>query len=278
MATAATPRSSGSGSTAPKWLAGATTTPKERPAAIIIAGPPGIGKSSMAGNIPGAIALPFAGEDTWAQLKAIGSVPDDLMILPPAESFTDVIDVIGELTKQPHDYKALVIDTMGNAEKLLHAHVCQRDYRGNMGKDGFGSYQQGYETSLPDWRMMLNAMDRLRDERGVRIVFLTHVKVKPFKNPLGPDYDRYVPDVHEKTWGVTHGWADAVLFCNYFVVVDESGARAKGKGGDQRLMYTTYSAAYDAKNRYNLPPEIDMGGSGAQAWTNLVSAIKQGRK
>ncbi len=258
-------------------MARASTTPAERPAAIAIAGPPGIGKSSLAGSIPGAIALPFTGEDTWAQLKAIGAVPAELPVLPPVSTFAELLAVCQELATEQHDHKALIVDTMNQAEKCCHAEVCQKQYGGKWGKDGFGSYMQGYETALPEWRGFLAALDKLRD-RGMRVILLGHVKVKPFKNPTGADYDRYVVDVHEKTWGATHGWADAVLFCNYFVAVDESGARAKGKGGDTRLMYTTFSAAYDAKNRYNLPQEIEMGSSGKEAWANLVTAIKAGRQ
>lgn len=274
---ASSPRSSGSGSAAPKWLTKATTSPSERPAALVIAGPPGVGKSSLAGNIPGAIAMPFSGEDTWSQLKAIGSVPKDLVVLPPISSYADMLAVINELATETHDYKALIVDTMNVAEKLCHAHVCNRDYKGDMGKNGFQSYMGGYETAATEWRVLLNSLDKLRDKQ-MRLILLAHTKVKAFKNPLGPDYDRYVVDVHEKTWGVTHGWADAVLFCNYYVAVDESGNRPKGKGGDTRLIHTTYSAAYDGKNRYNLPAEIDMGNSGSEAWGNLVNAIKKGRQ
>lgn len=57
------------------------------------------------------------------------------------------------------------------------------------------------------------------------IFALCHTKVKPFKNPLGPHYDRFQPDMHEKTWGLSHKWADAVLFGNF-----ESGSLSKGFG------------------------------------------------
>ena len=109
---------------------------------------------------------------------------------------------------------------------------------------------------------------------------LCHTKVKPFKNPEGPDYDRYQPDVHEKTWGLSHKWADCVMFGNFEVTVqvDKSDAKkGKGTGGACRLMYTERHAAYDAKNRLGLAPEIEMGSSPAEAWQNFVGAIKAGR-
>ena len=111
------------------------------------------------------------------------------------------------------------------------------------------------------------------------VVMLAHSLVKPFHNPQGEDYDRFVLDMHHKTWGVTHKWADMVLFLNYFTVVaKEKGGKAKGKGGQSRNMHTEYQAAFEAKNRHNLPAEIDMGKSGRDAYNNLADAIKAARK
>jgi hypothetical protein len=136
-------------------------------------------------------------------------------------------------------------------------------------------------VALPEWRQMLQLCDRLRNEKGMMIVGLAHSIVKPFKNPVDADYDRFIPDLHHKTWAVTSKWTDIILFANYFVAVDKGRSgkeRAKGKGGGDRVMYTEYQAAFDAKNRHNLPDEIDMGKSGKEAWDNLVAAIKDAKK
>ncbi len=44
------------------------------------------------------------------------------------------------------------------------------------------------------------------------------------------------------------------------------------------MMYSEHHAAFDAKNRAALPPEIEMGESGADAWKNLGSAIQEAKK
>ena len=126
----------------------------------------------------------------------------------------------------------------------------------------------------------LGQLDRLRTERKMTVLLLCHTRVRPFRNPEGPDYDRYQPDVHEKTWGLSHKWADCVLFGNFetTVQVDKADAKkGKGTGGACRLMYTERHAAYDAKNRLGLAPEIEMGSSPAEAWANFLGAIKAGR-
>ncbi len=245
---------------------------------MIIMGPPHVGKSSLAGNIPGVVAMPFSQENTWGLLKDHGAVPKALPVLPPMASWNDLLGALDALATGKHDHKALAVDTLGCAERLDHEHVCREFFKGDWGERGFAGYQRGFETALSPWREFLTALDRLRDERGMSVVLLAHTRVRQFKNPIGPDFDRYCADVHDKTWALTHRWADAVLFANYFVVVDEEGMRAKGKGGQQRILYTEYDAAYDAKNRYGLPAEIQMGSSGAEAWKNLADAIRAARK
>src|SRR5690606_20560338 len=111
--------------------------------------------------------------------------------LPPWQSWTDVLDSIEYLTEHEHQYKTLVIDTLNSTEKLCHAHVCQREYAGDWGKKGFANYNQGYDVSLNEWALLLNALDRLREKRRMGIICLCHTRIKTFKNPEGTDYDRY---------------------------------------------------------------------------------------
>jgi hypothetical protein len=168
----------------------------------------------------------------------------------------------------------LVVDTLNGLERLCHEYVCKRDFGGRWGKDGFLAYMQGYEMALADWKLMLAGLDRLRNERKMGVILLGHSRVATYKNPEGADYDRYVCDVHTKTWSLTHKWADLVIFTNYetFVESDRS-SKPKGRGGSRRAMFTERCASWDAKNRFGLPPKIDCGGSAREAWNNLCSAM-----
>jgi len=247
-----------------------------RPSSMVIMGPPGVGKSSLGGNVPGAVAMPFSQENSFSLLKRTGAVPPSLAVLPPPETWDQALEMIDELASSKHDYKSLVVDTLSCLEHLCHTSVCNREFHGDWGDRGFQAYHRGYEIALADWREMLNALDRLRDEKGMNVVMLEHVHVKPFKNPEGSDYDRYQATCHPKTWQVTHRWSDAVLFFNYYVEVDESGNRPKGRGGHARVLYTGHTAAFDGKNRFGLDPEIEAGSSGKEAWENLRSNIAGG--
>jgi hypothetical protein len=205
--------------------------------------------------------------------------------LPEIMSWTEMLGYIDALTNEDHPFKTLVIDTLNGAERLCHEHVCTRDYKDEWGDHGFMGYMRGYEVSLADWRGLLTALDRLREKKRMGIIALVHTKVKTFKNPEGPDYDRYAPDMHDKTWSLSHKWSDCVLFGNFevaFTGVQENkkSGVSKGKaiGGNVRMMYTERHASYDAKNRLGLPIEIEMGNSPEEGWANFVVALKFGRK
>lgn len=214
------------------------------------------------------------GLETLIDAKQVSPVPH----FPATKSWLETTGCVESLLTGDHDRQTLVIDAGNGAEKQLHEYVCQRDYNGEFGKSGFSSYMQGYDVALADWRLFLASLDRLRTERKMTVIILCHVAVRPYKNPLGSDYDRITPDMHPKTWGLTMAWSDIVLFCDFFVSLEKDGARVKAKGGQQRIMYTTHHAGYDAKNRHGLPEEIDMGESGSEAWKNFTEAFKAGRK
>jgi len=279
---ATTPRSTRSPSQQPSrdWLGEIGRPNKPRPSAAIVYGPPGIGKSSLAAAMPDVVFLTDHQERGIFQLREAGLVSPDVSILPPAETWLDAMAML-EALRGEHSYKSLAIDAMGGFERLCHEEVCRREFNGEWGKTGFVNYQQGYDVSLSEWRLFINAMDRLRDERSMSIMLLGHSRVSPFKNPEGPDYDRYNVDCHHKTWSLTHKWADMVIFANYEVAFskgEDTKKKAKAYGGNVRTMYTEYSASYDAKNRHALPEEIPMGASGVEAWSNLKAAVKAGRK
>lgn len=239
----------------------------------------GWGKTSFGAQFPKAVFVQTGGETGLETLIEAGRLPETPHF-PACQSWDDLLGCIETLRVEDHNYKALVGDTLNGAEALCHRYICDRDFAGVWGNSGFASYNKGYEVSLPEWTRLLVALDQLRAERKMTILWLCHTKVKPFKNPEGADYDRYQPDVHEKTWGLSHKWADCVLFGNFEVTVQTEKADAKkgkGTGGSFRLMYTERRAAYDAKNRLGLTGEIEMGNSPQEAFAGFAAAIKAGR-
>lgn len=218
------------------------------------------------------------GLETLIDAKQLGEVPH----APELQSWTETMDILEALRTEDHNYGTIVCDALSGFERLNHENVCNNNFSGKWGNDGFASYQTGYDVSLTPWREFLSALDALRSQRKMAVILLCHTQVKTFKNPEGADYDRYQPDIHHKCWAMTHRWADIVLFANFYTVIAEATSpskgpsRGKGRGGTERILLTQRTAAWDAKNRHGLPAELSMGNSGTEAWANFLEAMKGG--
>jgi len=291
--TARVPRTASSGQPAPTVqspsarvfsLADVSSKAKVTPNRYGCYAPIGYGKTSLFAYAPSPVYLMTRGETGLEKLIETGQLPETPH-LPELTNWSDLLAAIAFLRSADHPYKTMVLDTANGAERLMHEYVCERDFSGDWTDRGFMGYMRGYEVSLADWRMFLNSLDELQRERAMTIVFLFHSKIKTFRNPVGADYDKYSPEMSEKTWALTRGWLDCILFGNFEVAVRGAGKMAdpmkKGKVADvaPRILYTNSdNPTYDAKNRLGLPEEIELGNSAEEAWQNFATALKESRK
>jgi hypothetical protein len=248
-----------------------------RPSCIGFGGVEAIGKTSLGCYAPNPIFLMSRGETGLLTLIDHGLVPETDHF-EECKSWEDALASIEHLARGRTGHQTLVIDTANGLEQLCHEHVCEQRYEGNRAE--FLAYGKGPDVALEEWVRLLRLLDACRDAK-IGILLLYHVRIRPFKNPEGEDYDRYVPDMSEKTWGITLRWLDMALFGNYAVEVKKGGL-GKGKvvrsrNVAERFFHTQRTPAYDAKNRHNLPPQIPMGNSGREAWNNLMAALKRSK-
>lgn len=218
----------------------------QAPDRILLAGTEGIGKTTWAAGAPAPVFLPV--ED------GVGAL--DVARFPAPETWPDVLDAIRTLTEDAHDFKTLVVDTLDALEPKLWDHIAKRDQKANVEDYGYG---KGYIAAVDEWRVFLGALERLRHQRGMEIILIAHVWVKPFKNPEGDDYDRYELKLHHKAAGLLKEWVDAVLFARWETFTDKlKNGSVKGVSTGARLIHTRRTAAWDAKNRYSLPETLPL--------------------
>lgn len=247
---------------------------------------PGWGKTSFAAQADKVLFFMSRGETGLLTLSQHDQIPetpfmqfqDGHNLVPDARSWQQVLQAIDALLHQDHDYKWIAFDTLNGIERLCHEHVCQKEFAGNWGENGFAAYQRGYDISIAYWLEFLNLLNKLRDERGIGTISLCHVANKTIKNPLGADYDSFLPDMHLKTWAKTSGWADIILFGRFELEVlqakTDATKKGKARGGKNRIIYTTHCAGWDAKNRHGLPDYILISNeSAAQAWQDFKDAF-----
>lgn len=224
----------------------------EKAKKVVIYGPEGIGKSSLAAQFPNPIFIDTEGSTTELDVKRL-----------PAPTSWQMINQQVDWVKQQgsSQFGTLVIDTIDWAEMKCNESVCAA--HGKTGIENFG-YGQGYVYAAEEFGRFLNKLSDVIDA-GIHVVLNAHSHVVKFDQPdeMG-SYDRYQLKLGQKTGSRTAAlvkeWADMVLFINYktfSVAVDEKGKKHKAQGGT-RTMYTTHHPAWDAKNRHGLPPELPL--------------------
>lgn len=225
-------------------------------------GPEGCGKSTFAANAEAPIFLDV--EQGSNELDVARFAFDDKGRTAPA-SWPELLDALRVLEREKHDYCSVVVDTLDAAEALVWRHICERDDQPSI--EGYG-YGKGYVAAVDEWRIFVAALERLRG-KGLQVITLAHSMVKSFKNPLGEDYDRYQMKIHEKAAGLVKERADAVLFARYdeHAYKDEKTKRVRGVSTGARVMFTVRTAAYDAKNRHDLPEKMPL--SWADYWAGV---------
>lgn len=241
--------------------------------AIVLIGTEGSGKTTAGAYAPDPVFLMARNETGLLTLREHGRVPD-VPHFAERQSWSETLSAVDFLATNGASYKTIVLDAMGGFERLCHEHVCVKEFGGDWGEKGFMSYHKGYDMSITPWLDLLTRLDKLR-RQGKTVLLICHSKIQQFKNPIGPDFDRYTSDCHAKTWGVTHRWADAVLFLNFLTIVqEEKDRRKRGIGGTDRILYTQHNDAWDAKNRFGMEPELIMPAEPAEMWAAIESAIR----
>lgn len=218
----------------------------DRPPLIVLYGTDGVGKSTFAANAPKPI---FIGAEN-------GTDQLDVARMPRVSTWQDILESVDELGTQKHEYKTLVLDSADWAEPMLWKELCRR--HGKKDIEAFG-YSKGYNVALDDWAVLLSKLERARDASGMGVIVLAHSIVRTFKNPFADgDFDRYEMSLHPKAAGKWRQWADCVFFATYEQFAREVGGRAKGVTTGARVVHTERGAAFDAKNRFNLPEVLPL--------------------
>jgi hypothetical protein len=210
-------------------------------------GPEGVGKSTFASQFPDPLFIDT--EDSTVNL--------DVARFPKPSSWTMLLAQIDYVKKNPV-CKTLVVDTADWAERLCAEHICSKYQIDGIESLGYG---KGYVYLEEEFGRLLN---KLQDviELGINVVITAHAEIKKIEQPeeVG-GYDHWQMKLEKKTMPLLREWSDILLFANYKVMVvnvDNQGAQKgknKAKGG-KRVMYTTHTPWWDAKNRHGLPDEL----------------------
>jgi len=216
-----------------------------RPLKIVIYGPEGIGKSTFASQFPDPLFIDTEGGTSNLNIRRIKC----------NKSWNELIAIVKEIYDNSTICKTVVLDTADWAETLCTNAVCEK-YRKNNIEDF--TYGKGYVYLLDEFSKLLSLLDELI-EVGINVVVTAHAKPRKFELPEEQGaFDRYEMKLTRQVAPLIKEWSDALFFVNYKIYVVTTENNSKKAQGGKRVLYTTHNPTYDAKNRFNLPEELEL--------------------
>ncbi len=261
---------------------------------MIVAGPEGIGKTTLACGAPAALLAPMES----------GSGSISVARLPPLDKWEAVEAVCLELIAASQAGRiargsSIIWDSLTALERMIHDFTIRSDpgYKpNNAGKltmaTAHGAYGKAYDVALETFGRFTRYLDALAIHGGINCICTCHVFASTVVDPAHGEYRSWDLLLHspknEKTYGIREfatQWADFIGFLHepIFVMKAEEGAKmAKAvSGGQGRVIAVDRQPGWVAKNRYQLgglvaiPDPAKSGGLG-QTWNHLAAAIYEG--
>lgn len=222
-----------------------TTGPVQRPQKVVVYGPEGIGKSTLASQAPDPIYIDTEQGSAHLDIRRIDGVTD----------WDTLLATVAEVAATPGFCRTLVVDTADWAEQMLIKYICNKHHKTSLEDFGYG---KGYTYLAEEFSRLLQALDQVITA-GMHVIMLAHAKMRKMELPEEAGaYDRWELKLSRQVSPLLKEWCDALLFCTYqtLVTTDDRGkSRARG---NRRVIYCNHNAVWDAKNRHNLPDVIDL--------------------
>ena len=224
---------------------------KAKPSIVIVYGPSGLGKTTLAIGSKNPILLQT--EEGLGILTKKREIAHSGLI-KDYDTFIDRLNKLINADDLPFD--TLVVDSLDWLEPLVFAKTCEVHKQQSIESFGYG---RGYSEATKYWREILDLVNRLRNEKSMRIVLIAHNQIKTFHDPSTESYDRHELKLNKHASALVLEASDMCLFLNY----KKGTVKVQGNKGltsktvqSGRVLVTTESPAAVAKNRYGLPEEI----------------------
>jgi len=228
----------------------------------VIYGTEGVGKSTLASQFPGALFIDVEG----------GTSQMDVRRIEAPKSWSELVEIVNEVSKTPGICETLILDTADWAEQMLIQHICKKYNQKSIESFGYG---KGYTYIGEEWQQLMKAFDAVKDA-GMNVTIIAHARQRKIELPdQAGAFDHWEMKLSKQVAPLLKEWADLLLFLNYktFVVTTDSNSK-KAQGG-KRVMYTSHNPVYDAKNRHGLPDELDLSFDGIAHIFSKIETVKQ---
>jgi hypothetical protein len=217
---------------------------------ILLYGVEGVGKDTLAAEFPAPILIQTAGENPPAgvEIDTFGELGD-------FESFMSAFEA---LFAEEHSYQTLIISAIDGVSRIIEAETCRREGWNSIEDPGYG---KGYIAADAVWQEFLEPLRQLGPAKGMTVILIGHTEIKNFDDPASSSYSRYQPNLQKRAADMIKAASDIIAFVNHRVTIKkEKGAfgseTKEAQGAGVRVIYLEERPGFIAKNRYDMPAEI----------------------
>mgnify|MGYP003125743906 CR=1 FL=1 len=190
-------------------LADIRTKSKQKPPRLVVYGGAGIGKTTFGASMPKPIFI--LTEDGMGKIEA-----SQFPLCPAWDKEKEhdedrnlgVLQRLKALIEEDHDYKTVVIDSLDWLEPMIWDKACQDNGWKSIEQPGYG---KGYVEVLKYWRVYIDLLNTLREEKGMIILQIAHNQIKRFESPEIEAFDRHELKLHRKAADLILEHSDVLL-------------------------------------------------------------------
>lgn len=216
----------------------------KKPVVLAVYGVEGIGKTTFASKMPGALVIDLE----------CGSYNYDVARVGDVNTWEMLLETLKELFQKSEDFqksgiKTIVFDTVDKLENdLLIPFTLKKANKNTLAEMEWG---RGYESEGRNFSDFLAVCDALKT-KGYNLVFVVHSTQKEINPPDNIPFSHYELKLNKKVSALLKEYVDMLLFFNFktLVVRDKNGSN-KGQAVE-RVMVCNHTAYADAKNRFGL--------------------------
>lgn len=259
-------------------------------------GPPGEGKTSLAGQFEKPLFVTTSGEQGIHYLKKAGVVSTDIPVVtldPPYDESEIVvgsphpgwqraIDILDLFIQEDHDRKTLVFDTTSGLDVLCMQTCAAVHFDGDMAsrtQDSWNHYANGpRKAATAFWQSQFINRCVQAQAKGYTVILLAHSVTKTVNNLEGPDYEMYMPQLSNQIWSATSkDLTDLVFMGTRPSFVTDKQTKKKKVTGQEKFFGVESSTSYVAKNWHDVRGEFTAGESAAATYKVFSDSMKVGK-
>lgn len=231
----------------------------QKPIAMLLYGVHGVGKSTFATEAENPI---FIGSEENDEIEASR--------LPKIKDWSDLAAQFKWVASS--DHKTVVIDTMDELERIAQKEILKKE-PGKTMATACGGFGKANEVMEQMFLVVRDSLAYLRDEKGMNIIILCHHEKNKHEDPISlTSYDTYSTALHKRIKPIFEDWVSIIAFANDKLLKAENskGEDTVISDGD-KVMYFQSRTSHTAKNRFNLPEEIEFNRTGT--WKFIKDSV-----